>query len=289
MPSTMKKYAAAGAVGVMTVATMLAAGGTAASAADTTVASSYTCVTIIGNQVVPVSTTINLPETAVTGRRVASRPVGMTVTIPDSLRGLLGLIGVTSLSGTATEINYLVGTEPVPMDNVVAASTPVPAAGDMPMQVTGTAGSFKAGLPGEYPVQIPATFNFNPVDQAGNPLPGSPLTCTRDAAAPDVLGTLTVTKAPSRTTAKVRNAPITTTKRAKVGVSVGSNGKAATGKITAKRQGKVIARATLNKRGSATLQLPRLGNGKKTITVVYGGSKVSLASSDRVTVRVHRR
>ena len=155
---------------------------------------SYTCGTLVGDKTFAVTIRLRLPASVVTGSRVKARPVHATLTLPADVVAGLRFIGVTEISGTATKMFYRVGKKSVGMKNVKLAKTPVPASGPMPIKADGTAKAFIAPAPGRYAIKVPKSFLFNGVDQNGEPLPGSPISCSLASGAPAKIGTLRVTR-----------------------------------------------------------------------------------------------
>jgi 5'-nucleotidase len=104
-----------------------------------------------------------------------------------------------------------------------------------------------------------------------------------------VVGAEKLTKATSKTTAKVTPKRVVVTKtRAKVRVTVTSGGDAASGKVVVRTGGKVY-HATL-KHGGATLELKHFKRiGTKKVVVRYLGSDTAKPSSDTLTIKVVKR
>jgi len=186
-----------GAVGVSTalVAGTVVATASAADAKPVSLKSSYTCATALGDQAMAVTVKIDLPTKVKRNKAVASRPVKMTVVVPESLvTPMRDVLGISALSGSASDIAYRVGAKKVPLTNVTIPRTDVPASGAMTLKASGTAQGFKLKKPGKYVIRIPGSFTFNANNQDDQPVPSSPFACTVGEGAPTKLGTLKVVK-----------------------------------------------------------------------------------------------
>lgn len=181
-------------------ATAALVGGTAlvaapAEAKPASLKSSYTCTTALGDQTMAVTVKLDLPTKVKRKKPVADRPVKMTVVIPESLvTPMRDVLGISALSGSASDITYSVGSKKVPLANVTIPRTDVPDSGTMTLQARGTAKGFKLKKPGKYVVKIPSSFTFNADNQDGQPVPSSPFPCSVANGAPTKLGTIQVTR-----------------------------------------------------------------------------------------------
>ncbi len=188
------RLAAAGATAALAAGTVLVAM-PAAEAKPASLKSSYTCETALGSQTMAVTTKLDLPTKVKKGTKVADRPVKMTVVVPESLvTPMRDILGISALSGSASNIKYAVGSKKVPLANVRIPKTTVPDSGSMTLHAKGVAKGFKLTKPGKYAITIPKSFTFNANNQDGQPVPTSPFPCSRDAGAPAKIGTLKVVK-----------------------------------------------------------------------------------------------
>jgi len=189
------RLAAFGASAALAAGTVLVAA-PAAQAKPAKLKSSYTCNTVLGATPMDVTIKINLPKKAKKNKKVAQRPVKMTVVLPESLVDpMRDLLGIEALSGSASKIKYTVGKKKVALKKVRIPQTEVPDSGTMTLKAKGVAAGFKAPKkPGKYAVTIPASFVFNAQNQDGEAVPSSPFTCTVTDGAPTKLGTLKVVK-----------------------------------------------------------------------------------------------
>ena len=189
------RLAAGGAVAALAATTVLVAT-PSAEARPATLRSSYSCATALGPQVMKVTIRLNLPPKVKRGKKVAARPVNLTVVVPASLVDpMRDLLGISALSGSASSIRYTVGSKSVPLTKVRIPKTTVPKSGAMVLRAKGVAGAFKAPKKrGRYVVRIPKSFVFNANNQNGQPVPSSPFTCTVAKGAPTKLGTIRVVK-----------------------------------------------------------------------------------------------
>jgi len=139
---------------------------------------------------------LDLPAKAKKGKSVAARPVKLTVVVPESLvTPMRDVLGISALSGSASNIKYRVGSKSVPLTKVNIPKTAVPASGPMVLKAKGVAGGFKAPKKkGKLVVSIPRSFTFNASNQDGQPVPSSPFDCTLASGAPTKLGSIKVVK-----------------------------------------------------------------------------------------------
>lgn len=175
--------------------TALVAAAPAAEAKPASLKSAYTCATALGDQAMDVTIRIDLPAKVKKGAQVKDRPVNMTVVVPESLVSpMRDLLGITALSGSASNIKYTVGATKVPLKNVKIARTDVPESGAMTLKAKGVAAGFTIKKPGTYTVSIPKAFTFNANNQDGEPVPSSPFGCSVAGDAPTKLGSIKVTR-----------------------------------------------------------------------------------------------
>jgi hypothetical protein len=247
--------------------------------------SSYTCTLTSGPTPLDIVGTMDLPSSVAPGGSLADLPTTLGVTLPGSLTTLLVGLGITNVAGSVTDAKFPIGSTgtSIPAGALTESGTALTAGS--PATLTGkgkTASSAKApSKAGSYNVMMPSSFTFVPT--GGLP----PIPCT--TAAPVKLGTLLVSGdavQASTTTAKLKNAPITTSKHAKIGAKVRTGGEPASGKVIAKEGSKVLKKATLNDSGKATLKLPLLSKGKHKIVVKYKGNSTTEPSKDVVKFKV---
>jgi hypothetical protein len=190
----MSRLAALGATTALAAGTVLMAA-PAAQAKPLSLKSSYTCATALGDQTMAVTIKLDLPTKVKKNAKVADRPVAMTVVVPESLvTPMRDILGITALSGSASNIKYAVGSTKVPLAKVKIPRTNVPDSGPMTLHAKGIAKGFSIKKPGTYTVTIPKAFTFNANNQDNQPVPTSPFPCTLASGAPTKLGTLKVTK-----------------------------------------------------------------------------------------------
>lgn len=189
-----RTIAAIAATAAMATSTVLVAGAPA-QAKPVSVKTSYTCATVLGDQAMDVTIKLDLPTKVKKGTKVKDRPVNMVVVVPESLvTPMRDVLGITALSGSASDIKYTVGATKVPLANVKIPRTDVPESGSMTLKARGTAKGFTLKKPGSYVVKAPQAFTFNANDQNGNPVPSSPFGCALADGAPSKLGTIKVTR-----------------------------------------------------------------------------------------------
>lgn len=280
------RVAAIGMAGALAVGTVASLGAiTPAGAANTT----YTCtLPIMGAVDLPVSTPSPLPAEMLPGEVVPAHAEQVRVTLPDNVVGGLKFLGYSSVSGTVTDTAYTVGSGTLPLTGLTAPDTALPAAGSLTLPMTGQAGAFTAPTTlGSLPVSLPSTFTFIPATPGG---PIASVPCVLKTGTSSLLGTSNVVaKYSSKTVAKLKNAPITTAKHAKIGVKVvNGNGAAAAGTVVAKEGTKTLAKGTLGSTGKKTLVLPLLKKGFHKIVVKYKGNATTTGSKDVVKFTIKR-
>jgi hypothetical protein len=189
------RLAAIGGTAALAATTVLVAA-PAAEAKPASLKSSYTCATALGDQTMAVTIKLDLPAKVKKGKKVAARPVKMTVVVPESLVApMRDVLGISALSGSASNIKYRVGKLRVPLKKVTIPKTKVPASGAMTLKAKGVASGFKAPKKkGKLVVSIPKSFTFNASNQNGQPVPSSPFACSVGSGAPTKLGTIKVVK-----------------------------------------------------------------------------------------------
>lgn len=195
MRTRLARLSAGGATAALAATTVLVAA-PAADAKPASVVSSYSCATALGDQVMGVTVKLDLPAKAKRGKKVSARPVKLTVVVPETLVSpMRDLLGISALSGSASNIKYKVGAKNVPLTKVKIPKTTVPASGPMVLKAKGVAGGFKApNKKGKLTVSIPKSFTFNANNQDGQPVPSSPFNCSVASGAPTKLGTIKVVK-----------------------------------------------------------------------------------------------
>jgi hypothetical protein len=189
------RLAAIGGTAALAATTVLVAA-PAAEAKPASLKSSYTCATALGDQTMAVTIKLDLPAKAKRGKQVASRPVNMTVVVPESLVDpMRDILGISALSGSASAIKYSVGGMKVPLSKVKIPKTKVPNSGPMTLKAKGIANGFKAPKKlGKLTVSIPKAFTFNANNQDGAAVPSSPFQCSLAKGAPTKLGVIKVVK-----------------------------------------------------------------------------------------------
>lgn len=265
------RVAAASIAGALAAGSVLTLGVAPAGAADT----SYTCTLTTGAVPFPTSAANPLPATVVKGSKVPVKKVAMDVTVPNEVVGLLSFLSVTGLQVADPTMSVGSGASAIPVPvNDLGAALPTTPADPYVVKMTGKTSAFTApDKLGDYPVNLPAAFGL--VAMAGeNPI--GPFPCAPTAGSSTKVGTMRVVNA-SKMTAKLTNAPITTTERARVAVGVVTEGKAAKGQVVAKQGRKVLSRVRLNDRGRAVLRLPKLQRGQQKVVVRYLGNKTTNA------------
>lgn len=274
------RVAAFGMSGALALGTVASVGAiTPASALEST----YGCPTSTGTVLeIPVSVANPFAGSYLPGEAVPSVPVQMNATLTPAVLGLIGLLlppGTTEISGTITGAAMGVGSQAVPLNDMAAPTTTIDPTGTV-LPVAGTTSPFTA-VPGNHQVNLPSSLVFTPTG-----LPALALTC--NLSGPSSVGAMSVAKYDSTTTAKLKNAPITTAKRARILARVVSNGAPAAGQVVAKEGSKVLAKGTLSDLGKKVLRLPLLKRGSHTIVVVYKGNGTTKVSRKSLTFRVRR-
>ena len=183
---------AAGLVGTATTSATAAPAAPAAKA-KAPVATSYTCVTGLGEFELPMSIATSLPASVKAKKTVPAKAVKLEVTVPASVVGMAaGLLNVTALggkiAGDATAGKTVIGLA----GTFTQAEIADPAA-DLVITGKGKTAKFKIAKPGTYVVKAPKTVSFTPVDQAGTAFIGA-ISCNLTPGAAAKLATIKVTK-----------------------------------------------------------------------------------------------
>ena len=275
------RVAAFGVSGALALGSVAAVGAIAPAEAA---GSQYTCTLSSGPTPLDIVGTMDLPSSVAPGGSLADLPTTLGVTLPGSLTTFLVGLGITNVAGSVTDAKFPIGTSgtSIPAGTLTEPGQALTAGQSAALLGEGkTASSAVApSKAGSYDVMMPSSFTFVPTG-----LP--PIPCT--TAAPVKLGTLLVSgdaMQASTTTATLKNAPITTSKHAKIAAKVRTGGDPASGKVIAKEGSKVLKKATLNDSGKATLKLPLLGKGKHKIVVKYKGNSTTEPSKDVVKFSV---
>lgn len=110
-------------------------------AADQSLSLNYTCsFPLIGNQEVPVTIDLTLPDTITAGQSTGDIPVTANVTVPANATSGLNLVGAKTVQGTATSDVTVAqgGTSTDVQPQLTIPSTPVPSSGSFPVVASGT-------------------------------------------------------------------------------------------------------------------------------------------------------
>jgi len=192
-----KKFAALGAAAAISATGLVAATGTSAHAAATSV--DYNCdlsafSAFLGGAPTTQKITANFDAiswgTAVAGKSV-SKPATATITVSPTIAGLIQVAGGGKIAGTVSGTGK-VGSQNVPVKMTIP-STAVDATNPAPVPMSGTFGAFTPSTAGAQAVSLPATVvttlttSIGPAEVACTAVPGSVLS----------FGTLTVTKGDS--------------------------------------------------------------------------------------------
>jgi hypothetical protein len=213
----------------------------------------------------------------------------MDLTIPADLVGLLHSLTVTKVSGSSAGAAFLTNSKSmpkVPIKNLSAPATALPASGPLTLHATGTPAPFKVTKAGTLELTMPKSFIF---DALASPLPSMPFPCTLAPGQNATIGSLKVTKDlrhASEVTAKVTPKKVTHKTHAKVAVKVTTGSKAAKGKVKVTEGKTTLAKAVTLKNGKKTLTLKLLKKGTHKVTVSYAGNSTTKASVKKLTIKV---
>jgi hypothetical protein len=283
------RVAAFGTAGALALGAVASVGAISPAGAATT---TYDCaVPMLGTKSFPVSAKSPFPNEVLPGAVLADAATKLGVGLDGGTVGaIVGFLKVTSVAGTVGDTALSVGDQSLPLTGLTIASTALPTDGTsgVTLPVAGTTQGFTAPTAlGSYPVKLPSSFIFTPVPSGGGTIVGD-IPCTLPAAGTGQIGTMKVVdKYSSATKAKLKNAPVTRAKQAKIlATVVNGNGAAAAGKVIAKEGSKVLDKGTLSGKGKETLVLPRLKKGVHKIVVTYKGSSTTEASKKVVKFTV---
>lgn len=284
------RVAAFGMAGALAVGTVASVGAISPAGAAT---NNYACeVPFLGTKSFPVTAKSPFPNEVLPGAVLADAPTSLGVGLDkDTVSAIVGILMVTSVAGTVADTALSVGDQSLPLTGLTIASTALPTNGTsgVTLPVSGTTEGFTAPTAlGSYPVKLPPSFIFTPVNSGGGaPIVGD-IPCALPTTGTGRIGTMkVVSKYSSVTKAKLKNAPITRTKNAKIATTVlNGNGAAAAGKVIAKEGSKTLDKGTLSGKGKETLVLPRLKKGVHKIVVKYKGNSTTEASKKVVKFTV---
>ena len=179
-------------VALIVATTALVVSGPAAVAKPASITTSYGCAPF-DQYPVTGTTSVNLPAQVTAGRQVPDRQVKVRVTVPAQIvAAMRQYLGVTALSGKATKASYRIGSKKVALTGLVLPETRLPRQGSVTLTATGTAKGFTLSNPGTYAVKVPLSFRLFAANQDGEPIPGTPLSCTLASGAPSKLGSIKV-------------------------------------------------------------------------------------------------
>lgn len=274
---TKSRAAAFGMAGALALGTVASVG---VIAPATAASSQYTCQLSTGPTPLDIVGSMDLPSSVAPGGSLTALPTTLGVTLPGSLTTVLvQLLGLTNVAGSVTGAEFPIGDtgKSITSGKLTEPGQALTAGSAATLLGKGSSSGTAPSKTGSYDVMMPKSFTFVPTGD----LP--PIPCT--TAAPVSLGTLLVSgsseKAASKTTATLKNGPITKGEHAKILAKVRSAGAAAAGKVIAKEGSKVLKKATLSG-GKATLKLPVLSKGTHKIVIKYKGNATTAASKDVV-------
>jgi hypothetical protein len=277
--TTMRRWAAAGAVTALAAAGLVAT--TTATATATPASATYTCTTSIGDQDVD----INFDADALTLPTVAGKPVdgGSAVIVEATVSPTLAAIldGLAADGLTSSDMALKFGSAAVPVNNLHVTNVTPHGDGSRTYSAAGKTGKFTAPAAGDTKLKTPKKFNLD-VLSGGETVASVP--CV--TSAPAVLGSSTLKKQASTTNASLADAKITKGAKAKVTAKVTQKFGTSTGKVKVFKGQKVIGAGKL-KKGKATITTdPFKKTGTFKLTVKYLGSGYAKPSSDQVTLKV---
>ncbi|WP_127480276.1 DUF6801 domain-containing protein [Nocardioides pantholopis] len=193
MNSTLSTRAAAFGAALALGAGVLVTTAPAAEAKVSSVKSSYSCATDFGDQVLTVKTKVKLPAKVKKGKKVGAKPVTLTVTLPQGLSDGLRLLGISSLSGSASGVKAKAGKTTIKISGIKFTNAPVPASGQMTFKAKGKTAPVKFKKAGKFTINVPKSFKFSSADQTGGALT-TKAPCTLVKGSPAKLGSIKVTK-----------------------------------------------------------------------------------------------
>lgn len=297
---------AGGAAGALALGTVVSVGATSPAIAGKG-ATTYTCTLSTGPATLPITGSLELPNTVEPGDDLAGLGTGSAVTLPSALlQGLQAVVpGIQSIGGTMSPYSLPIKDAAGAAAGAVQAgavripTTAPSGTGDLVLSGAGKTVGGKAPEPGAYEVFMPQQLEFTPVVTSSvlGQVPLGALPCTADGM-PASLGILNVLaageepepaeKQASHTRAWIKNAPVTVGERGRLRARVTDEDGPAVGKVVIRLDGERLTRKALNDRGRTGVRLPKLERGKHVVVVRYRGNAETERSRDRVRFRVRR-
>ena len=274
-----RRWAAVGAITALAATGLVATSATTASATPATV--TYTCTTSLGDADID----FTIDADALTLPTVAGKPVDggsaviVTAEVPAALVAVLDGLAADGLTSSNMALPF--GSSKVPVKNLHVTNVVPHGDGSRTYTAEGTTGKFTAPAAGDTKLKTPKKFGLE-VQSSGSTVATVPC----QTANPGTLGSTTLKKQASTTTAALADAKIQKGDKAKVTAKVKQKFGTAVGKVKVFKGKNVIGAGKL-KKGKATIVTdPFKQTGKYTLTVKYLGSGYAKPSSDKVTLKV---
>ncbi len=119
----------------------------------------YTCSSdVLGTGDFETFVRVQLPRTVTAGKKMAARPIDLSIVVPEEMTQTLRDYGVQEVSGRSDDATYKVGKKKRKIRRLEIPATEVPAEGLMILEGTGTAQAVRLNEIDTYPVKLPKKF-----------------------------------------------------------------------------------------------------------------------------------
>ena len=119
----------------------------------------YTCSSdVLGTGDFETFVRVQLPRTVTAGKKMAARPIDLSIVVPEEMTQTLRDYGVQEVSGRSDDATYKVGKKKRKIRRLEIPATEVPAEGLMVLEGTGTAQAVRLDEIDTYPVKLPKKF-----------------------------------------------------------------------------------------------------------------------------------
>ncbi|WP_426244806.1 DUF6801 domain-containing protein [Nocardioides sp. LHG3406-4] len=302
--TTSRRLAATVAATALSAGALVAATAPVATAAEAS--TTYTCkFPSLGDKVIPVKVSAPaLPTAAAAGLDLPAGAVVLDVTLPADVVGAAKMLGATELGGfsrdmvaSIVETGSTTSSADLALNAVDFPRKALPAV-PAPMTLSTPAATSTAPAPamtapadlpdaGAYSVNLPKAFSFTATRQGGGTLLAD-IPCLLTPGAVSSLGTITLAKNESETSAKAVKKVTKVGKPAKVKITVEAANEVPSGTVKVLKGTKVLGKATLNKAGTVVVKLKKaLPAGVTKVKASYLGDGYTEASkSKKIKIRV---
>jgi len=120
----------------------------------------YTCSSeVLGTGDFETFVRVQLPRTVTAGKKMAARPIDLSIVVPEDMTQAMRDYGVEEVSGRSDDATYKVGKKKRKIRRLEIPATEVPAEGLLVLEGTGTAQAVRLNKVDTYPVKLPKRFS----------------------------------------------------------------------------------------------------------------------------------